>query len=175
MQLNLCCIVGYKKYFITMIQFAFSYDKRKTLQGLRYHFISRNEVRILVILINVFAVVSAILFYTKKIRPEYFLLGSFMWIVIMLSVWFFMPYAVYKKTELFKHEFIAILDKDKLIFEAEQGSAVWQWKQFEKYFESPNFFHLYLNGKSFILLPKDVIGEEMKHDIRGILKEQIKQ
>ncbi len=157
-----------------MIQFAFNYDKQKTIQALRYHFIARKEVKFLVILINVFAVLSAILFYTKKIRPEYFLLGSLLWILIMLAVWFFLPYTVYKKTQMFQQQFIAMLTTEKLIFETEKGSAVWQWQQFNRYFESPNFFHLYFNSKSFILLPKYEIGDEQKHDIRGILKQQIK-
>lgn len=156
-----------------MIQFAFNYDKKKTLQALRFHFIARKEIKLLVILINVFAVLSAILYYTKKIRPEYFLLGSVLWITIMIAVWFILPYTVYQKTELFKHEFIATINNEKLIFESENGSAAWQWKQFESFFETPNFFHLYFNSKSFILLPKDVIGEENKHDLREILRNNI--
>lgn len=158
-----------------MIQFAFNYDKQKTIQALRYHFIARKEVKFLVILINVFAVFSAILFYTKKIRPEYFLLGSLLWILIMLAVWFFLPYTVYKKTHMFQQQFIAMTTADKLIFETEKGSATWQWQQFVRQFESPNFFHLYFSSKSFILLPKYELTEEQKHEIRGIFKQKITQ
>jgi len=156
-----------------MIQTAFHYDKKKTIQALRFHFIARREIKFLVLLINVFAVASAILFYTKKIRPEYFLLGSLLWIIIMIAVWFILPITVYNKTELFKRSFIAYINPEKLIFEAEHGSATWQWQQFESFFETPNFFHLYFSTKSFILLPKDEIGEENKHEIRGILNEKI--
>ena len=39
-----------------------TYDKPKVIQALRYHFISRKEIRILLIAVNVFAVISAVLF-----------------------------------------------------------------------------------------------------------------
>lgn len=79
------------------MQFGFNYNKKKTIQALRFHFISRKEIRLLVIVVNVFAIVSAILFYSKKIRPEYFLLGSILWLAIMIASWYILPYTVYKK------------------------------------------------------------------------------
>ena len=64
------------------MHFKFSYNKKQIIQGLRYHFISRREIKLMMILVNVFAIGSAVLFYTKKIRPEPFLLGSFIIIPI---------------------------------------------------------------------------------------------
>lgn len=48
------------------MQHSFSYEKNKVIQGVRYHFVQDRAVKILVILINVFAIVSAALFYSKK-------------------------------------------------------------------------------------------------------------
>jgi hypothetical protein len=45
-----------------------TYNKPKVIQALRYHFISRPEVRILLILVNVFGVGSAALFTFAKYR-----------------------------------------------------------------------------------------------------------
>ncbi|MBX2932200.1 MAG: YcxB family protein [Chitinophagaceae bacterium] len=155
------------------MQFGFVYDKKKTIQALRYHFISRSEIKMLIIVVNVFAIISAILFYFKKIRPEYFLLGSILWLLIMIATWFILPYVVYKKTAMFQQRFIATIQSDKLVLETEAGNAEWQWNRFQRYTESPNFFHLYFNPKSFLLIPNDDIGDEMRHDIRGILKNGI--
>ncbi|WP_204277155.1 hypothetical protein, partial [Klebsiella aerogenes] len=60
----------------------------------------------LVILVNVFAIVSAILFYAKKIRPEPFLLGSVIWLVLMASFWYFLPNSIYKRSSTFRESFI---------------------------------------------------------------------
>jgi hypothetical protein len=155
------------------MQFGFVYDKKKTIQALRYHFISRKEIRLLIIVVNVFAITSAILFYFKKIRPEYFLLGSIMWLLIMIATWFILPYAVYKKTAMFQHRFIAHFLTEKLILETEAGNASWEWNKFQRYTESPNCFHLYFNTKSFLIIPNDNISDEMRHEIRGILKKGI--
>ena len=37
----------------------FSYDKGQVLQALRYHFLSKKEIRLMIILVNVFALASA--------------------------------------------------------------------------------------------------------------------
>ncbi len=157
------------------MQFSFSYDKQKTIQALRYHFIAKSDIRFMLILVNVFAIVAAILFYSKKIRPEPFLLGSAIWIFMMVAIWYILPYSIYKKTDNFKEQFIANINENYLVFENENGQASWQWKQFEKFIESPNFFHFYFNNKAFLLLPKDEIGDEMRHEIRGILNRNIKK
>ena len=44
----------------------FSYNKNQVLQALRYHFLSRREIRFMIILVNIFALASAVLFYLKK-------------------------------------------------------------------------------------------------------------
>jgi hypothetical protein len=69
----------------------FGYDKKQVLQALRYHFLSRKEIRFMIILINVFALLVSALFYFKKIVPTLFFTVTFMWIVLMLSFWFVLP------------------------------------------------------------------------------------
>ena len=39
----------------------FGYEKGQVIQALRYHFISRPEIRIMIILVNVFALASLVL------------------------------------------------------------------------------------------------------------------
>jgi hypothetical protein len=155
------------------MQYSFSYDKKKVIQALRYHFVQRPEVRVLVILVNVFAIFSAILFYTKKIRPEPFLLGSFIWLMLMATFWYILPNSIYKKAATFKDSFIIAFSTNEVRLENERGSVNWPWEKFSNFFESPNFFHLYFDSKSFFLVPKDGMGEEFKHELRGILNEKI--
>jgi len=44
------------------------------MNALRYHFISRPEIKILLIVVNLFTILSAILFYMHKIQSLSFLL-----------------------------------------------------------------------------------------------------
>lgn len=155
------------------MQHAIVYEKKKVLQALRYHFIQRPEVRVLVILVNVFAIVAAILFYTKKIRPEPFLLGSFIWVMLMASFWYFLPYNIYKHAATFKDQFTIYFDGVEVKLANERGETHWEWKQFSTFFESPHFIHLYFNSKSFFLVPKEGMTEEFKHELRALLKAQI--
>ena len=52
----------------------FGYDKKQVIQALRYHFLMRREIKVLLILKNVFAITSAILFAMKKIQTISFLI-----------------------------------------------------------------------------------------------------
>ena len=90
----------------------FGYEKKKVLQALRYHFISRPEIRIMLILVNVFALASILLYAFKKVTPIAFLTGSLLWIVLMISFWFILPYSVYKRAITFRHEFTMDFESD---------------------------------------------------------------
>ena len=155
------------------MQHSFSYEKKKVIQALRYHFVQRPEIRILIVLVNVFAIVAAILFYTKKIRPEPFLLGSFIWLILMATFWYFLPNGIYKKAETFQDSFIIDFQDEQIRLENERGFVNWPWTKFNHFFESPHFFHLYFDAKSFFLIPKENMGEEFKHELRGLLNTKI--
>ena len=160
-------------FLLFMMQYSFSYDKKKVIHALRLHFISKTEIKWMMILVNVFAITSAILFYTKKIRPEPFFMGSFVWIVMMVSVWYILPQTVYKKSATFKDRFIIFFNEDDVKLDNGIGYVFWKWKKFRKYFESENFFHLYFNDKTFFLLPKDGMDDALQLDVRNCLKNKI--
>src|SRR5688572_21359286 len=138
-----------------MVSEYFTYDKRKVLQALRYHFISRKEIKILMIFVNVFALFSAALFFFKKISPLAFLISSALWFSLMILFWFLLPLIIYKKAETFKDTFRVLLDQNEFGIENERGGRSWKWKEFSTWVESPHFYHLYFNSRSFFIIPKD--------------------
>jgi hypothetical protein len=155
------------------MQLSFSYEKRKVIQALRYHFIQRPEVRVLVILVNVFAIGTAVLFYMKKIRPEPFLLGSAIWLLLIVSFWYLLPNSIYKKAATFRDSFIIYFKEEEIVLENERGYVQWPWEKFSKFFESPHFFHLYFDSKSFFLVPKENMTDDFRHELRGLLNSRI--
>ena len=157
------------------MQHSFSYEKNKVIQGVRYHFVQDRSVKLLVILINVFAIVSAALFYSKKIRPEPFLLGSVLWLVMMVTFWYIMPHSIYKKAATFKDSFTILFTDMQVRLSNERGTVNWDWQKFSKFFESPHFFHLYFDAKSFFIVPKEGMPEDMRHELRGLLNKKIGQ
>jgi hypothetical protein len=154
----------------------FSYNKKQVVQALRYHFLSKREIRFMIILVNVFALSSAVLFYLKKILPFAFLLGSFLWFVLMISFWFFLPATVYKRAATFKDHFTMEFKQEHFSVGNERGTRSWPWDALTNFIETPHFFHLYFDSKSFFLVPKNAFGtgEEM-HELRQLLKEKIKK
>lgn len=133
----------------------FGYDKKQVIQALRYHFLMRPEIKILLILINVFAITSAVLFAINKIQALSFLIFSFLWFLLMLVIWRILPGSIYRKSVTFQDEFTMHFEDENVILETAKGSKGWPWKRFSYFVESPYFFHLYFDARSFFLVPKD--------------------
>lgn len=157
-----------------MTSHFFTYQKPKVIQALRYHFITRKEIRIMVIAVNIFAIGSAILFFLKILSPTAFMIGSVLWFILMISFWFILPYSIYKKSKTFLDSFKVSLLEDDFMIENERGSKSWQWRSFTSLLESPHFFHLYFDAKSFFLVPKYAFEEEELNEARKMLKEKIR-
>ncbi len=152
---------------------TFTYDKGKVIQALRYHFITRREIKFMMILVNVFAIVSAALFFFRKISPLAFLMSSVLWFILMLTFWFLLPYLVYKRAATFKDSFKAILTDREFRIENDRGGRSWPWNDFSTWLESPYFFHLYFNSRSFFIVPKSAFEGGGLLEARKILRSKI--
>ena len=154
----------------------FGYEKSQVMQALRYHFISRREIRVMLILVNVFALVSLTLYLLKKITPNAFLIGSLLWVVLMVSLWFILPLMVYRKTATFKDNFSMSFEEDGFTLAHEKGSRSWPWKALSTFMESPHFFHLYFDSRSFLLVPKSGCKDKDEvYELRQLLKAKVKK
>jgi hypothetical protein len=154
----------------------FGYEKGQVLQALRYHFISRPEIRIMIILVNVFALASLVLYALHKITPWAFMTGSLLWIVLMISFWFILPGIVYRRAETFRHEFSMNFEQNGFSLRHERGSREWQWEALSNFVESPHFFHLYFDARSFFLVPKSGFKDKDEvYEMRQLLKQKVKK
>ncbi len=146
------------------------FQKSQVIQGLRYHFIKQNEIKGLMLFVNVYAIITAVLLFYKKIRPELFLVGSLLWMVLMVFFWFLLPWLFYRKTSMFKQEWVFHFNNTGAILESVSGRAEWAWSDVSQFFESPLFFHVYFAPKSFFILPKTHFSYEEQQLIRGFFK-----
>ena len=153
----------------------FTYNKAKVIQALRYHFITRPEIRVMMVLVNVFAIVSAALFFFKKISPLAFLISSVLWFFLMIVFWFWLPRMIYRRAGTFKDRFQAILSTDEFRIENDRGGRSWPWGEFSTWIESPHFFHLYFSSRSFFIVPKEAFEGDEVHEARKIFKAKIKK
>ena len=155
-----------------MTSSLFTYDKKKVIQALRYHFISRREIKFMIILVNVFAIASAAFYFTGYVSPVAFLLASGLWFIMMISFWFALPAIIYRRSATFKDSFRVRFEPQHMFLENERGSRSWTWNSFSTFVESPHFFHLYFDPRSFFLIPKDSFPED-GFEVRHFLKEHI--
>ena len=129
----------------------------------------------MIILVNVFALFAAVLFGFKLISPLPFLMSSVLWISMMGAFWIWLPALIYRKSKTFQDEFKAFVEPLHFFIETELGKKSWAWREFETYYETPGFFHLYFDAKSFLLLPKDVFQDDNQiTTARHLLQEKIK-
>lgn len=146
------------------------------VQALRYHFLSKREIRLMIILVNVFALLSAVLFYTKKILPVAFMVGSLLWLSLMIGFWFILPGTVYRRAATFRDHFTMNFEENSFSVGNERGSRSWPWTALSTFLETPYFFHLYFDNRSFFLVPKDAFSNtDEVYNLRQILKEKIRK
>ena len=154
----------------------FGYNKKQVIQALRYHFISRPEIRFMIILVNVFAITSFVLYLLRYISPFAFMVGALLWIILMISFWFFMPAMVYKRAATFKDKFSMSFDNESFTLTHERVSKSWPWTSLSSYMETPNFFHLYFDSRSFFLVPKSGCKDaDEVYALRQLIKSNVKK
>ncbi|HEY5464416.1 MAG TPA: YcxB family protein [Hanamia sp.] len=158
-----------------MTSSSFTYSKPKVLQALRFHFFSRKEIKIMIVVVNLFAIFAAILYFTHKVSPIAFLLSSTLWFSLMIAFWFVLPIIIYRRASTFKDHFKVSFEEQHVFLENERGSRSWPWKDFSDFLESTNFFHLYFNSQSFFLIPKSAFNKEDLYKVRKFLQEKIRK
>lgn len=161
-------------YKLLPMKIAFEYEKWSTIQALRFHFLSRPEIRVLIIVSNIYTIVAAVLLYLKYIRPEPFLLGVLIWAIVMGTYWFLLPYYLYAGSRTFREKYVFMADEGGFLLENEQGTAEFEWKSMSHYLESPGFVHLYFNPRSFFLIPKPVTADN-KEALIALLNNKIRK
>jgi hypothetical protein len=152
----------------------FEYEKKQVMNALRYHFISRPEIKTLLIVVNIFTIISAVLLYMHKIQPVSFLLFSLMWFVLLVTFWIGLPLSVYKRAKTFQDHFSMNFNESEVVLQTEEGVQTWSWNEFSTFLETPYFFHLYFNSRSFFLVPKDAfVNLEELQEARSLLKRRL--
>jgi hypothetical protein len=151
----------------------FRFHKLKTIQALRYHFIQRKEIKVLLILVNVFALFSAGMYYSHKISPFAFLISSLLWFLLMLSFWFFMPRLIFRKTRTFQDQFEVTLTDQSFSLKHPRAEKEWALSDFFGWMESPHFLHLYFTEKSFFLIPKEAFSDDELISVRTTLRKSM--
>jgi hypothetical protein len=86
-----------------------------------------------------------------------------------------LPYVIYKKSATFLDRFKAVLQPGYFAIEHERGERSWKWEEFSGWIESPHFFHLYFNSRSFFLIPKEAFEGDDVHEARKIFSEKLKK
>ena len=151
------------------------YEKNKVLQALRYHFITRPDIKTLAIIIIMFSLVAGVFLFLRKIQPQIFLLASIIWLAYFIIVFYILPLLIYYKSKsVFKDRFTGYFTNSYLSIENERGRTEWQWDKFSNFFETDNFYHLYFNKRAFFLIPKKYIEPEKKKEITRLLVKNVR-
>lgn len=152
----------------------FGYNKKEVVQALRYHFLMRPEIKILLVFVNVFTIVSVVMFYMKYIQALSFLAFSILWFILMLVIWQILPRSIYRRSATFKDHFLMHFEDDMVVLETERGSKGWPWSAFSNFVESHYFFHLYFDPRSFFLVPKDAFKDITEvQEVRELLRKKL--
>jgi hypothetical protein len=104
------------------------------------------------------------------------MVGALLWIILMISFWFFMPAMVYRRAATFKDRFSMSFDNQSFTLAHERGSKSWPWSSLSSYMETPHFFHLYFDTRSFFLVPKSGCRDaDEVYELRQLIKSNVRK
>jgi len=130
----------------------------------------------MIIVVNVFALLSTTLFFLKTVTALAFFIGILLWFMLMISVWFLLPEIIYRRTATFKDHFDMSFEETGFSLGNERGSRNWPWKVLTAFLESPHFFYLYFDSRTFFLVPKSGCrSKDEVFELRRLLKQNIKK
>ena len=93
----------------------------------------------------------------------------------MIGFWFILPGMVYRRAATFRDHFTMIFGENSFSVGNERGSRSWGWNELSNFLETPNFFHLYFDNRSFFLVPKDAFADrDAIYELRHLLKEKVR-
>lgn len=145
------------------------------MDGLRGHFFGRPEIKTLIIVINVFAIISFILFALHKIQALPFLIFAVLWFSLWIGIRWLLPLSIYKRSATFKDNFVLSLTDEGVLLKTKKGNQLWRWQDFSAFKETIYFFHVYFNSRSFFMIPKDSFKDITEiQAARKLLRERIK-
>ena len=67
------------------------------------------------------------------------------------------------------------MDDKSFGIENSRGGRDWAWNEFSEWIESPHFFHLYFNKRSFVIIPKEAFEGDKEHEARKIIGAGVKK
>jgi len=108
----------------------------------------------MMIVVNVFALLAAVLFGFKLISPLPFLMSSVLWISMMVAFWIWLPLLIYRKSKTFQDNFTAAFTDQHFFIETASGQKSWAWREFSSYFETPGFFAFVFRQQKFFPCPE---------------------
>ncbi|HRG92914.1 MAG TPA: YcxB family protein, partial [Chitinophagaceae bacterium] len=81
-----------------------------------------------------------------------------------------------RRAVTFKHSFSMDFEEDGFTLRHDRGQKNWAWNALSHYVESPHFFHLYYDNRSFLLVPKSGCRDSDEvHELRMLIKSKVKK
>ncbi|UYQ93157.1 YcxB family protein [Chitinophaga horti] len=149
----------------------FSYNRHDVINALRSHFMRRGEIKVFR---NTFAILllATIAGYVFNLVSVSAVMGILVMILLIGSVfWFLLPISIYNKSNTFKESIRLGYNEHQMTIGTEIGDRPLSWSNFSQIVETPTFFFLYRDKKSFFLVPLSAFRTENEiDDFRELLK-----
>ena len=131
----------------------FTYKKEEVINALRFHFMSRGEIRVfrntLIILL-----LATVIGYVFRVVNFNAMLGIVVMMVILgWAFWYLLPVSTYNKAATFRDSIRLRYNDEGMAIYTGQGERSMSWRNFSQIVETQSFFFLYRDKRTFFLIP----------------------
>ena len=154
----------------------FSYNKEDVLNALRYHFMQRGEIKVYRNTLIILLLVTLTGFFLNLVTPNALIGIIAMVALVVWAFWYLLPVSTYNKAATFKDEIRLRYSDEGLLISTRISNHQRQlsWNNFTQVVETPKFFFLYRDKKSFLLIPTSAFeSEAARNKFSDLVKEKI--
>ena len=147
------------------MEVSFQYDKAAVINALRYHFLHRQETKMLRILFAVLFLLG-LWGYLKGFFPYAVVLIIFIGIILLtLVLYYVLPNVIYKKAKTFHEPSIKLEFNDGGVsIGTHAGAHHVSWQSFNRVLETNDFYYLYRNSNTFFLIPSSAFPNDTERN-----------
>lgn len=156
------------------MQFHFRYSKPAVINGLRFHFLRRNETKLFRVVLTVLLVLGVVGYGLRVVSFSVVVALLCMFLLLILAFWYILPLSIYRKAATFREPDIRLnCTEEGISIGTGAGDRHLRWSSFHEVVETGDFFYLYRDNKSFFLIPTDAFtDEEEKKEFSDLLRRQ---
>ena len=155
------------------IQFKYSFDEYIDAFRLHYSQLKRLKRNIVFSVVLLLLGVALCLFLGYSFFNSVPIYASVILVAFLLSEFFLAPSKIFHSDPRLQEEHVLIFSDEKILFRNAKMTIALKWKQYSHFVENDEFYLLYYQEETFLIIPKRCFKTESMESFKKLLNSKL--